>query len=486
MRLINLTSSGIRNVSCRFASSAVATTEPPRPQMKTSFPGPQSGVLKANMNKLHQNPSVRAFFDYERSFGNYCVDADGNKLLDVYMQISSLPLGYNHPELIKLAEDPRLITSLVSRPALGSFPRTDYSAMLRNSLHKVTPHPNHEVQTMLCGTSANENALKTAFIYYSKQKRNGNPPTAEDLTSCMKQELPGTPNWSVLAFNGSFHGRSLAMLSCTRSKAIHKVDIPAMDWPIAPFPRYRYPLGENVDYNKKQDEVALAEVEKHFKERKAKANDIAAVIIEPIQSEGGDHHASPEFFKALQAIIKSHGAVFIVDEVQTGGGPTGTFWAHEAWGLQSPPDIVVFSKKMICGGYYYSPEMKINEGYRIYNTWMGDPTKILVLEKVIKVVDEQGLVKQAQLVGDHLKKGLTQLQSTYSKKMKNVRGVGTYLAFDLEDTATRDSLVNHACNLGLHVGGCGDASIRFRPALVYEKKHADITLEILNESFKKL
>uniref|UniRef100_A0A0N4Z3W0 (S)-3-amino-2-methylpropionate transaminase n=1 Tax=Parastrongyloides trichosuri TaxID=131310 RepID=A0A0N4Z3W0_PARTI len=484
MRLINLSTNVSRAISCRSLTT-IATSEPSKPEMKTKFPGPKTATMKNEMSKVHQNASTRAFFDYEKSFGNYVVDADGNKMLDVYMQISSLPLGYNHPELIALAKDPRIITSLVSRPALGSFPRTDFADMVKNSLISVAPKGLSEVQTMLCGTSANENALKTAFIYYSAQKRGGKPPTAEDLASCMKQQLPGTPKWTVLAFNGAFHGRSLAMLSCTRSKAIHKVDIPAHDWPISPFPRYKYPLEKNIDYNKKQDKDCLAHIAEQFKLRKAKGEDIAAVIIEPIQSEGGDHHASAEFFKGLQKITKENGSVFIVDEVQTGGGPTGTFWCHEQWGLETPPDIVVFSKKMISGGYYYSPALKVNEGYRIFNTWMGDPTKLVVLEKVVKVIKEQGLVKQAKDVGDFLKSGIANIQSS-TDNIQNLRGVGTYVAFDLPTSALRDKFIEHSCNLGLHVGGCGDNSIRFRPALVYEKKHAEITLDIINQAIKKL
>uniref|UniRef100_A0A0K0F0C5 (S)-3-amino-2-methylpropionate transaminase n=1 Tax=Strongyloides venezuelensis TaxID=75913 RepID=A0A0K0F0C5_STRVS len=464
--------------------TTIATCEPSKPEMKTTFPGPKSMALKSEMSKIHQNASTRAFFDYERSFGNYVVDADCNKLLDVYMQISSLPLGYNHPELVDLIKDPRLITSLVSRPALGSFPRTDFADMIKSSLISVAPKGLSEVQTMLCGTSANENALKTAFIYYSAQKRGGKPPTPEDLTSCMKQELPGTPKWTILAFNGAFHGRSLAMLSCTRSKPVHKVDIPAHDWPISPYPRYKYPLDQNVQYNKRQDEDCLANIAEQFRSRREKGQDIAAVIIEPIQSEGGDHHGSPEFFKALQKITKENGAVFIVDEVQTGGGPTGTFWCHEQWGLQTPPDIVVFSKKMITGGYYYASHLKVNEGYRIFNTWMGDPTKLIVLEKVVKVIKEQRLVEQAKIVGGILKTGLEDIKSR-NDKILNLRGVGTYVAFDLPTPELRDKFIEEACNSGLHVGGCGDSAIRFRPALVYEKKHAEITLDIINNVMNK-
>lgn len=116
------------------------------------------------------------------------------------------------------------------------------------------------VQTMLCGSSANENALKAAFIAYRRHQRGGAAPTSDELSSCMDNRAPGSPALSVLSFRGSFHGRSFGILSCTRSKPMHKVDFPAFDWPAANFPRYKYPLNENEEYNRKQDSSCLAEV----------------------------------------------------------------------------------------------------------------------------------------------------------------------------------------------------------------------------------
>ncbi|KAI1725017.1 aminotransferase class-III domain-containing protein [Ditylenchus destructor] len=438
------------------------------------------------MEKVHQATSVKFFVDYEKSFGNYIVDADGNQLLDPFMQISSLPLGYNHPELIALAKDPRLMTALVSRPALGGYPRTDFADLITNSLRKVAPPGLTHVQTMLCGTSANENALKTAFIQYQTKKRGGKSPTQQDLDSCMVQRKPGTPSLSVLGFEGAFHGRSLAMLSVTRSKAIHKVDIPAFDWPIARFPRYRYPLESNIEHNRKQDEDCLAHVKELIQEWKQKNNDVAAVIVEPIQSEGGDFHASSDFFKRLQKICQDNGIAFIVDEVQTGGGTSGTFWAHEQWNLPTSPDIVTFSKKVLIGGYYYKDNFRINEPYRIYNTWMGEPTKLVVLEKVIEIIQRDGLVQKTKEVGQHLQDSLHQLASSHSNKVLNVRGMGTLCSFDMPDSAIRDKLLNTAIANGLHIGGCGDLAVRFRPALIFEKKHVDVSMDLLNKALKLL
>lgn len=463
----------------------LATTEPVGPSVTTALPGPVTKKLKAKMDPIHQAPSVKFFADYEKSFGNYLVDADGNIFLDMFMQISSLPLGYNHPELIKVALSPRFLSAACSRPALGSFPRNDYPDALQNALISIAPKGMSSVQTMLCGSSANENAIKTAFIWYQSQRRGG-PPTEEDLKSCMTQKPPGTPDISVLSFQGGFHGRTLAMLTVTRSKPIHKVDIPAFDWPVAKFPKYKYPLEDNVKYNVQEDSDCLAEVERLIVERKNQGRDVAAVLVEPIQAEGGDNHGSPAFFRGLREVTKKHGVVFIVDEVQTGGGGTGSFWAHDSWDLDSPPDMVTFSKKLMTGGYFYGDHLKIKEAYRIYNTWMGDPTKVLLLEKAVEVIKKEKLLENVNNVGALFQKGLRELESKYSSKIMNVRGLALFSAFDVVTAKKRDDLINTCMDNGLHIGGCGSSAIRFRPALVFKEKHAEVALDILNKSLRMI
>ena len=211
---------------------------------------------------------------------------------------------------------------------------------------------------MMCGSCSNENAFKNIFIAY-QQKRRGNDKFSkhEEQTSLLNLG-PGTPNLSIMSFMGAFHGRTLAALTTTHSKAIHKLDVPAFHWPIAPFPIYKYPLNEHIRENHDEDRKCLAVVEELFFEFKNNDNPVAGVIIEPIQSEGGDNEASNEFFQNLQKIVKKNGAYLLMDEVQTGGGPTGKMWCHEHFDLECPPDIVTFSKKMQIGGYYHTTEMK--------------------------------------------------------------------------------------------------------------------------------
>nr|MBE5725123.1 putative4-aminobutyrate aminotransferase, mitochondrial-like [Cucujiformia] len=221
---------------------------------------------------------------------------------------------------------------------------------------------------------SNENAFKSLFIRYQKKRRGGSKKfTAEEESSSLVNMPPGSPKLSLMSFQGGFHGRTLGTLSTTHSKAIHKLDIPAFDWPIAPFPKYKYPLQDNVRENKAEDAKCLAEVETLFEQYKKKGIPVAGIVVEPIQGEGGDNEGSPEFFQGLQGIAKKNDAGLLFDEVQTGCGATGKMWCHEHFNLSTPPDIVTFSKKMQIGGYFHTAEMRPDQPYRIFNTWMGDP-----------------------------------------------------------------------------------------------------------------
>lgn len=249
------------------------------------------------------------------------------------------------------------------------------------------------IQTMACGSCANENAYKAIFIRYNTLMRNGKDLSAEDMSACVMNQGPGCPDLSILSFKGSFHGRTLGVLTTTHSKAIHKIDIPAFDWPIANFPRYKYPLEDNVEYNKQQDDACLKEVQELIDlYNNEKKRPVAGIVVEPIQSEGGDHHGSPYFFQGLQRIAKKNNSMFLIDEVQTGLGATGKLWAHEHFNLPESPDLMTFAKKMQIGGYFYKKEFNTHP-YRIFNTWLGDPTRVLFLEATLETIKRDKLVE---------------------------------------------------------------------------------------------
>ena len=384
--------------------------------------------------------------------------------------------------------DPANLPLLLQRPCLGMLPPDDWPARIESTLMRFAPAGLTDAHTMMCGSCSNENAFKAAFIWYQTKKRGGRPPGPEDMDSCMSNRAPGTPDLAVLSFNGAFHGRLLGCMSATHSKAIHKVDIPAFDWPSVDFPRMRYPLDEFAAENAEEEARCLALAEEAIAESHAAQDrpDVAAVIVEPIQAEGGDNHASHGFFRKLRDVAARHGVAFIVDEVQTGGGSTGTFWAHERWGLDEPPDIVTFSKKMQTGGYYTRPEFRPKEGYRIFNTWMGDPGKMIQLQAFLDTVEEERLLENTKITGEYLLAGLEELQENRPGTFSRARGVGTYCAVDLPTPAKRDQLVASLRMYGVECAGSGDVTLRLRPALIFRPRHASEFLGILEHAASRL
>ncbi|XP_030637374.1 4-aminobutyrate aminotransferase, mitochondrial-like [Chanos chanos] len=452
------------------------------PCMRTEVPGPKSKALQKQLGEMQSVMSVNFFCDYEKSRGNYLVDVDGNRMLDVYTQIASIPIGYNHPALIKVMMNPQNMSTLVNRSALGMLPPKEFTGKLGEGLLSVAPKGLSRVQTMACGSCSNENAYKSIFIWYRTKQRGHSDPTPEESTTSVINQAPGCPDLSILSFMGGFHGRTLGCLATTHTKAIQKLDVPSFDWPIAPFPRLRYPLEQYERENAQEESRCLEEVEDLITKWALKGKPVAGIVIEPIQAEGGDNHASPEFFRKLRGITKKHGCAFLVDEVQTGGGATGKFWAHEHWGLGDPADIVSFSKKMLTGGFYYKDSFQPDKPMRIFNTWMGDHTRNVLLSEVLRVIKTENLLEEVKQSGKVMLQGLYELQEKYPHLLSKARGLGTFCAIDVKDEDTRNKLIIKARNKGVVLGGCGDRSIRFRPALVFKRHHTHLFLNIFNEA----
>jgi 4-aminobutyrate aminotransferase/(S)-3-amino-2-methylpropionate transaminase len=376
-----------------------------------------------------------------------------------------------------------MVSAIINRPALGNFPQHDWADILRTGILKVAPKGLDQVFTAMAGSDANETAYKAAFMWRRQQERGGAHVefSEEDIASSMLNQAPGAPQLSILSFKTAFHGRLFGSLSTTRSKPIHKLDIPAFDWPQATFPLLKYPLEDHVEENARIEAESLADVERIITTHHLPP---CAVVIEPIQSEGGDNHASPAFFRGLRALTKKHNVLMIVDEVQTGVGATGKFWAHDHWDLETPPDMVTFSKKAQTAGYYFgNPELRPNKPYRQFNTWMGDPARALLFRAIIEEIERLDLVTNTAKVGEYLYSSIESLAKKYPGEFMNLRGKGqgTFIAFD---SPRRDEFLKKAKSVGVNIGGSGERAVRLRPMLIFQNHHADILLEAMEKIVK--
>jgi L-lysine 6-transaminase len=320
------------------------------------------------------------------------------------------------------------------------------------------------------GALAVENALKAAFDW--KVQKN----LARDR---------GEKGSQVIHFRQAFHGRSGYTLSVTNTADPRKTRyFPTFDWPRIENPKLVFPLDEaNVETAVAAERRAVAAIEAAFASR---PDDIAAILIEPIQGEGGDNHFRREFLAELRRLADEHEALLVFDEVQTGVGLTGRFWAFEHFGVV--PDVMAFGKKMQVCGVLAGPrldEVERNvmvEPSRINSTWGGNLADMVRATRYLEIIDEDGLVGNARERGADLLDALDALASEFPQLVGNVRGRGLMCAFDLPSTETRETVLHVAYSAGLLVLRSGTHAIRFRPALSITRNEMEEGLHILRSA----
>jgi 4-aminobutyrate aminotransferase / (S)-3-amino-2-methylpropionate transaminase len=410
-----------------------------------------SPVMRSVLTSIKQGIGLetRMRVDLSRSLGINIVDSNGKKYMDMYNNIASLPVGYNHPRMLEAIRNGDWNQHLLQRQSLGVMPTDDWDKQIDNSIGRINPNPaTYDVKlTGGCGSVAVENAMKTAFLY---KARNEYCRTDYSLTNI-------APPYSILSFKGGFHGRTLGSLSATRSKPAHKWGIPAFGWPMSIYPT-----------NKTEETSTLKDVENQL----VNDTNIAGVIIEPIAAEGGDIHASPDFFNKLNTLSTRFNVPLIVDEVQTSLG-TGKPWAHSTWNCE--PDIIVFSKKTQVGGYFLKERYRTKE-YEIFNTYCGDALRVLQLGTILDIIDEGNLFESSSRVGGNITSGLNIISNIFPNIISNVRGEGFIIAFD---TPSPQLLLKNMEDNGIFASTCGNTSIRLRPSLIFNDNDCEIFLDKL-------
>jgi L-lysine 6-transaminase len=264
---------------------------------------------------------------------------------------------------------------------------------------------------------------------------------------------------------------------------------PKFDWPRITTPKLFFPLTEDsIAKTVVLEEKAKREIENAIAEN---PHDIAAIILEPIQGEGGDNHFRKEFMEYLRIISDENDIMLIYDEVQSGVGITGKMWAHEHYGERAKPDIISFGKKtQVCGIFVSNrvDEVENNvfhESSRINSTWGGNLVDMVRFTLYLEIIEKENLVAQASETGAYLLSQLEQLSKEYSN-ISNSRGKGLFCAFDLPSGDDRDVLANLIAKEGALILGCGLKSIRFRPHLNITRDEIDHAISIIKKALSKL
>jgi L-lysine 6-transaminase len=400
--------------------------------------------------------------DTTSSRGSWLVDArDGTRWLDVFSFFASAPLGMNHPALTGDAAFLAELTAVAVNKPSNSDIYTTQMAEFVETFERVLGDPAlPHLFLVEGGALAVENALKTAFDW--KRRHNA------------LHGRPGHLGTKVLHLRKAFHGRSGYTMSLTNTDPRKTALFPTFDWPRIDVPAIRFPLDPAAVGDAEQR--ALAQAREAFA---AHPHDIACFIAEPIQGEGGDNHMRAEFLQAVQELCREHDALFVLDEVQTGGGMTGTAWAYQQLGVA--PDIVAFGKKLqVCGIMAGGrvdevPDNVFRVPSRINSTWGGGLTDMVRSRRYLEVIESEGLIERAGLLGKRLLDGLAAIP-----EIDNVRGRGLFVAVDLPTPEARDAALQrlHRDEKVLVLGG-GERSIRLRPALTIAEDELDLAVAAL-------
>lgn len=418
-------------------------------------PGRVKELLSKHLLTRGMMPLV---LDMKRSRGVHLYDQEtGRRYLDFFGFYASSAIGMNHPALVN-DEDfrHRLLEAAVNK-ITNSDIATVHGARFVNTFSRVAI-PDYLPYAFFIsgGALAVENALKAAFDW--KVRKN--------LTKGYRRER----GRQVLHFDQAFHGRSGYTLSLTNTADMRKTQYyPKFDWPRVMNPKILYPLEDRLEEIERAEEMAIRQAKMHFYERE---DDIAAVIIEPIQGEGGDNHFRPEFLLRLKALAHENDALLVFDEVQSGVGITGRFWAHESLGVE--PDMLAFGKKTQVCGVLAGRRLDEVEGHvfqtpsRINSTWGGNLVDMVRFDRILEVIEEEHIIEGVDDVGSHLLMRLRELAGDHPA-IESVRGRGLMCAFDLPDNTFRDAVIERCFQNGLIILGCGRRSVRFRSPLIITK-----------------
>lgn len=412
--------------------------------------------------------------DLMESKNGYLYDSKRKKrMLDFFTFVASSPLGMNHPKL----NDEKFIMEIgkiaLNKPSLSDIYPQEQAEFVETFFNIAVPSYFKYSFFIEGGALAVENAIKAA-VDWKVQK---------NFAKGYKEEK----GKKIIHFKEAFHGRSGYTLSLTNTDPVKIYYFPKFDWPRVSNPKITFPLNEeNLKKVIELEKQSIEEIKKAIHDNK---DDIAGLIIEAIQGEGGDNHFRKEFFMQLRQICNENDIIFIIDEVQTGIAMTGKWWAHEHY---IKPDIISFGKKtQVCGILSTDRIDEVEENVfrkpsRINSTWGGNIVDMFRFKKILEIIEEENLVKNCETTGKYLQDKIHELELKYPGKVSNGRGLGLFCAFDVKDGDMRNSIVKNAVEEGLLILGCGPKSIRFRPPITVTPEKIDEGMTILDKLISKL
>jgi 4-aminobutyrate aminotransferase len=403
-------------------------------KLKTSIPGPKSSRVLGKLEKVNGGwgipyPLVHNVIS-KKNQGVYCVDIDGNKFLDFACQIASNPLGYNHPGLLNVVKKYGKIQPV---KYAGQDFTVEGHLDLIEALTSVSPKGMNAAFVVNSGAEAVENAIKIAMRKRENKK------------------------FSV-SVQGAFHGRTLGALSLHHSKPIHRKGYMLE-------PNMEVPFGDSAG------DVLEKIIGKYG------SGAVSFVILEHMQGEGGYRIPTDKMVKSLRSVTKKHGIPYIADEVQSGMGRTGKWWAFEHYGIK--PDVFSSAKALQVGACVANRNMFPKEMGAISSTWGGGSIIDMALGvKTIEIIKKEKLLERNRKMGNYIVKRLEEIGG------ESIRGGGLMVAFDLSSKKERDNVIVECVRRGLLVLGAGEKSIRVIPPYIIREEEVDEGIRIIEKAIK--
>jgi L-lysine 6-transaminase len=403
-------------------------------------------------------------FDSNKSKGVHVHDAvSGRQYLDLFTCFASIPVGYNHPKMLDPAFLDRIAHVAVNKITLSDLYSKEFAEFLETFYRVAMPDDFKYLFFIEGGALAVENALKVAMDWKTRLNM-GRGDT---------RYLP----MKVIHFVECFHGRTGYTMSLTNTDPAKTNYFPKFSWPRIPNPKITFPLEKHLDEVVAREQRALSMIEQVLIRE---SDEICAIIIEPIQGEGGDNHFREEFLRELRRLADEFDVLLIFDEVQTGVG------------LTVKPDIISFGKKsQVCGIMASEridnvPDHVFKRSSRINSTWGGNIVDMIRFQRILEIIEQDDLIGNVERNAKAVLEIIQGLQKQFPRLISNARARGFFAAFDVATPELRDKLRVTILEEGAIMLPCGRQTIRFRPALTFGKEDIKEAGEILHRACTKV